>query len=88
MTPLPRATASGNRRPGSGIDIDVERLMELRYAKGWERRDLARETGLSMSTIRKIETRDRRPRAHALKALCDALGCEPADLLVSEKRTA
>ncbi len=76
----PRASATGARRPASGITIDTGRLIWLRIEKGWERPDLARETGLSLSMIRKIESGERRPRADTLKKLCTALGCQPSAL--------
>lgn len=82
----PRASASGIRRPASGIIIDAGQLTRLRKDKYWERDDLARETGLSSSMIRKLETGERRARLSTLKALCDALGCAPGDL-VPEMRT-
>jgi transcriptional regulator with XRE-family HTH domain len=77
----PRASVSGIRRPASGINIDVGRLVRLRRIKKWERIDLARESGLSSSTISKIENRERRPRAATLAAICGALGCEVEELL-------
>ena len=84
----PRASASGKRRPASGITIDAGQLTRLRQEKSWDRDDLAREARLSPSMIGKIENRERRPRAATLAAICRALGCEPAELLTPERKTA
>jgi transcriptional regulator with XRE-family HTH domain len=81
----PRKSASGIRRPASGITIDTERLVRMREEEGWGPADLAEEAGLSPSTISKIENRERRPSAAALGAICDALGCQPVDLLPAVK---
>lgn len=77
----PRVSASGLRRPGSGITLAPGRLARLRHEKSWEREDLAKAAGLSTSMIGKIENRERKPRAATLAAICAALGCQPADLL-------
>ena len=77
----PRARATGLRRPASGIAIDTGQLARLRIGKGWNQSDLAREAGLSPSTISMIEKRERRPSAATLNALCTALGCTPTVLL-------
>ena len=77
----PRVSASGQHRPASGIVIDARRLTRMREERSWNRGDLARATGLSVSMISKIESRARRPRAATLAAICTALGCAPGDLL-------
>lgn len=82
----PRESASGIRRPASGITLDTGRLVRLRNERSWSRADLAKATRLSLSTISKIENAERRPRAAALAALCAALGCTPAELLPQQKR--
>ena len=80
----PRASASGRRRPGSGITLAPGRLSRLRKEKSWKREDLAREAGVSVFTISKIENGERKPRTATLAAICAALGCTPADLLPAE----
>ena len=77
----PRGSASGIRRPASGIDIDAGRLARLRIEKSWSRADLARESGVSAAMIAKIENRERRPRTATLAAICAALGCDVTELL-------
>jgi transcriptional regulator with XRE-family HTH domain len=81
----PRKSVSGLRLPGAGITLAPGRVAALRKQKSWKREDLAEAAGLSVSTIRKIENRERRPRAATLATLCKALGCEPADLLPEQK---
>lgn len=67
-----------------GVTIDRRRLAELREDKGWNRQQLAAASGLSYSAIAKYEKtggpNERNPRPRAFKALCDALGCDPAEL--------
>ncbi len=82
---LPRKSASGLRLPGAGITLAPGRVARLRREKSWTREDLAAAAGLSVSTIRKIENRERRPRTETLAALCTALDCTPGDLLPEQK---
>jgi DNA-binding Xre family transcriptional regulator len=82
---MPRKSASGLRLPGAGIVLAPGRLAALRKAKHMNAGDLARATGLSVSTIQKIENRERRPRAATLAVICRALSCEPQDLLPEQK---
>ena len=81
----PRASASGLRRPASGIAIDAGRLTRMRKERSWDREDLARAAGLSVSMISKIENKERRPRATTLAAICAALNCTPGDLLLPDE---
>lgn len=77
----PRKSASGIRHPASGVTLGAGRLARMRNERSWSRADLAEKTGLSVSTISKIENRERRPRAAAFAAICTAFGCAPTDLL-------
>jgi transcriptional regulator with XRE-family HTH domain len=76
-----RESVTGIRRPASGITIDVKRLKRLREEKTWSRQMLGRKAGISPATVAKLENGDRRPKPATLAAICDALGCEPAELL-------
>jgi transcriptional regulator with XRE-family HTH domain len=69
------------RRPASGIDIDTKRLIRLRIEKSWSREELAARTGVSPATVAAWENGERRPTTVTLAALCEALGCQPSDLL-------
>lgn len=82
----PRANVSGISRPAAGIAISTRRLIRLRIDKGWNRPRLAEAAGLSTSMINKIENDERRPGAATLAALCAALGCTTADLLLEDNR--
>ncbi len=68
----------------TGVAVNGRRLRELREDKGWNREQLARASGLSYSAVAKYERdsgpNERNPRPGAFKALCDALGCDPAEL--------
>jgi transcriptional regulator with XRE-family HTH domain len=78
-----RVSVTGIRRPNSGITIDVKRLKRLREEKTWSRQMLGRKAGISQATVAKLENGERRPKPATLAALCDALGCEAAELLPS-----
>ncbi len=52
-------------------------IIRRRKIKGWNTADLAREAGLSYSTVRNIEQgMSRKPDEHILRALIKALGCD------------
>lgn len=59
------------------------RLRELREAKGWSQSELATRTGVSHSTIHRLETGKHKGIDFAtLEKLADALGCDPGYLIV------
>jgi len=80
MKPL-RESVTGIRRPASGITIDNKRLMRLRNEKTWSREELGKRAGISPATVTKLENGERRPKPATLAAICEALGCQPGDLL-------
>jgi len=75
------------KRPGAGVDIDRNRLIRMREVKLLSRAQLAakmsEDDGFSITpdAIAKIENGNRRPKTSTLSRLCEALGCEPEDLL-------
>ena len=69
------------RRPASGVNIDPKKLIRLRELKAWSRAELADAVGMSRDAIAKIENSARRPKSSTLRKLCDALSCQPVDLL-------
>jgi transcriptional regulator with XRE-family HTH domain len=71
----------------SGTNIDTKRLIRLREERTWSRDLMSKRTGLSPSAIAKIENGERRPSISTLALICDALGCEPADLLAPLEET-
>lgn len=79
--PRKPTTDRGIKRPAAGVDIDPAKLTRLRLEKAWTREQLAEAVGVKMVTVATWENGDRRPKTAKLAALCEALGCRPADLL-------
>ncbi len=74
------------KRPGAGVAIDRDRLIRMREIKLLSRAQLAAKMsgdGFSITpdAIAKIENGYRRPKTSTLRRLCEALGCEPGELL-------
>ncbi len=63
------------------MEVDVERLKELRRGKVLSLRELEGRSGVSYNTIWRIE--DGRQGAHprTIRKLAEALGVEPSELL-------
>ena len=62
------------------MEVDVEKLRELRVNQGLTQRQLARKAGISNTTLAKIE-RGGGAMPPTLKKLADVLGVKPVDLL-------
>ena len=61
------------------------RVKELRYDRGWTQAELAERAGVKLATVKKYEgPRVKRPHPHMLKAVADALGVMPSELIVRE----
>lgn len=78
------AVLHDQKRPAEGLVAESSSIAALRETKGWSQRELAGEVGrqlFSRDAIAKIENGTRRPKASTLRALCQALNCEPRDLL-------
>lgn len=83
---LARAKATGqyvllNANAQSSLDqasviraITAHNVTTAREAKGWSKRELARQTGLSEKMIRLVESQDRHPSVEAKVAIYNALG--------------
>lgn len=54
----------------------AERVIRLRTAKGWEQKDLVRESGLPQSTVASIEKADRGKARSPLVEIAHALGVD------------
>ena len=63
-----------------------ERLREARRRKVWTQEDLARESGVPVVTISRIENdrQEHQPRPSTIRRLAGALGVEPAWLLLGD----
>jgi DNA-binding Xre family transcriptional regulator len=80
--PRQRESVTGVRHPASGINIDTVKLKQMREERTWSREMLGKRAGISPATVTKLETGERRPKPATLAAICEALCCEPAELLV------
>lgn len=61
-------------------------LILLRHEKGWERKHLAKRSGVSMANLSYFESGQRMPTLHIAMALADALECTLDDLLREDVR--
>lgn len=66
----------------------ARRLEALRLEKGWIQADLARASGLTRNSIAVYERGDSLPNRGSLRALAEALGVEPDQLLSNYKEGA
>lgn len=72
------------RRTPSYVTIDKNKLRALRQERAFATQaQLSRRTGLSRATISLLETGRRRASPDALRRLCQALNCVPADITLS-----
>ncbi len=62
------------------MEVNVERLRQLRVDKGWSQRKLAEEAGVTQTTVWKIE-HGGGAQAATLKKLGDALGVRASELM-------
>jgi len=62
------------------MEVDLEKLRELRVNQGLTQRQLARKAGISNTTLAKIE-RGSGAMPPTLKKLADVLGVKPVELL-------
>jgi transcriptional regulator with XRE-family HTH domain len=62
------------------MEVDVEKLWELRINQGLTQRQLAREAGISNTPLSKIE-HGGGAMPPTLKKIADVLGVKPVDLL-------
>lgn len=59
----------------------MSRIKNLRIKQGLTQKDLAKESGLSLRTIQRIESENKRLKGHSLKALTEAFQVEQSYLL-------
>jgi transcriptional regulator with XRE-family HTH domain len=70
--------------PGT-IKVDTERLRQLRRERALSQRALARESGVGLDTVNKVETGLRDALPVTLRKLAGALGVEPKVLMKGEE---
>jgi len=64
-----------------------ERLREIRWSKGLNQKDLARQAGIDVTYLSKVETGKMDPPAeNTVRRLASALDEEPTELLVLAKK--
>ena len=69
----------------SGMEVDVQKLRELRRRRVLTLRELEEESGVSYNTIWRIENGYREARPSTIRKLAAALGVEPQELLKIEE---
>ena len=67
--------------PAPGLQINPNRLREIREARGMRRETLAFMISRSFEAVRIMERGDMRHSPETLRRLCEALACAPEDLL-------
>ena len=65
------------------MDSNVRRLRELRALS---QRELAARAKLSVTTVNRIETGQRKPMPKTIRKLAEALGVTPEELLAEQPR--
>ena len=65
------------------MNANVRRLRELRALS---QRELAARAKLSVTTVNRIETRQRKPIPRTVRRLAEALGVTPEELLAEQPR--
>ena len=66
---------------GKSINIDGQRLKELRVERAFTLRALGERSGVAYDTINKLELGRRPAHASTIRKLAEALGVEPKDLM-------
>ena len=65
------------------MNNSIRRLRELRALS---QRELAARAGLSVTTVNRIETRQRKPMPRTIRKLAEALDVTPEELLAEQPR--
>lgn len=60
--------------------VNPDAALQARLDRGWTARELARRSGVSVGTIRNIETGRNEPTTVVLHAIADALGVDVSTL--------
>jgi transcriptional regulator with XRE-family HTH domain len=63
------------------VEVDVERLKELRREKVLSLRELEERSGVSYNTIWRIEAGRQGAQQRTIRRLAEALGVEPSELV-------
>ncbi|MEL6533976.1 MAG: helix-turn-helix domain-containing protein [Bacteroidota bacterium] len=57
------------------------KIAEARHQKGFSQEELAKEAGINLRTLQRIETGENEPRGSTLRFLCEALDIQIEDLV-------
>ncbi len=79
--PIPVLKSQYTRGRISSMEVNPAKLKELRGARGFSVRGLAREASVSTETVYSVEHGKRQPNLKTLGKLARALGVNPEDLL-------
>lgn len=63
-----------------------KRIKEIRVRNNVTQRELAEKLGLSLNTVSRYETGERRPRIDKVIKIAKALDVEPSELFTGEQR--
>ena len=69
----------------SGMEVNVQKLRELRRRRVLTLRELEEESGVSYNTVWRIENGYRQARPSTIRKLAAALGVEPEELVRIEE---
>lgn len=67
------------------MEVNTERLRELRWRRVLSMRDLEERSGVSHNTIWQIESGRQGAHPRTIRKLAEALGVEPEELLKEEE---
>ncbi len=67
------------------MEVNVDKLRELRQLRVRTLRELEEESGVSYNTIWRLENGYRQARPSTIRKLAAALGVEPAELVVARE---
>jgi transcriptional regulator with XRE-family HTH domain len=65
------------------VEVDVDKLRDLRRRRVLTLRELEEESGVSYNTIWRLENGYRQARPSTIRKLAVALGVDPADLVIT-----
>jgi len=67
------------------MEVNVQRLRELRRQKVLSMRELEERSGVSYNTVWRLETGKTGAQPRTIRRIADALGVDPAELVKEEE---
>ncbi len=68
------------------VEVDAQRLRELRERRVLSLRELEKRSGVSYHTVWRLENEKTGAHARTIRKLADALGVDPSELLKGQGR--